>query len=271
MGVEYIKDPIKPDVGPGFFEPVMIIQPLFGGIDADGVDVIQGFYEEFTIHDYDGNILITINDLEREIDFKRYNETDIFAFTVTKELTATGRQKHPGEKIKNIPIPFVFIPCAFDVDMIPLEHMLRIKNPEESRFQSQYTFTDKDNNYQLRYTFFRELENSDVENTIESHRKAFMVFVSHAYNYLTGDKPFTKFGLINRHLESPQNTDYGLYFLIENSESDLSNMYKYTRVTFYYKVNKGVLIQLYLINEYAIEPSFTPERLEILGSFIFRD
>jgi hypothetical protein len=64
MGVEYIKDPIKPDVGPGFFEPVMIIQPLFGGIDADGVDVIQGFYEEFTIHDYDGNILITINDLQ---------------------------------------------------------------------------------------------------------------------------------------------------------------------------------------------------------------
>jgi hypothetical protein len=269
MWQEYIKDPISTDIGPKFLAPVMSIMPLLEDIEVDGAEIIQGFFDEFTIHDTEGDIIITLDDLQRGSDFEKYKETeDLFVFLVTRDIIRTGRKKHLGEKTKDIIVPFeVGVP---DVDIPPRGHMMQIENPITNQLQSQYAFTDKDNNYQIRYTFFKEIKD-DCEKSIEDRRRSFMVFVSQIYDSLTGNGPFTRFGIVNKAIESSRNFDYLLLFWLEDEESkrNFCGSYEYIRIVSYYKVGKGVLVQVYLFNN--IESAFTPERLEALEAFVFHD
>jgi hypothetical protein len=72
-------------------------------ISIDGYDILRIFFDEFIVYDDDGNIILTMDDLQRGVSFRPFDETLKYAnatvvFHVTKEMVESGRRKYTGRK-----------------------------------------------------------------------------------------------------------------------------------------------------------------------------
>jgi hypothetical protein len=71
-------------------------------IFIDGYDIMHIFFDEFIVYDGDGNIILTIDDLQRGVSFRPFDETPETKYTgvlrVTEEMVESGRRKYAGRK-----------------------------------------------------------------------------------------------------------------------------------------------------------------------------
>jgi hypothetical protein len=245
---------------------VLTIQPILTTqkgkliyIAIDGAHLIKSCYETFIMYDADDNIIMTIDDLN-ENSFVEYKYKYGLALTVTQEMVEAGRKKYAGttEDKKNI-----FVPGEIGVEIVPVQDMIRITNPDAGQFTPRYIFTDKDKNYQMQYLVFRQTE-KDVKNI----RLLYIDFVASIASEMfklnfVGFSPFRDSAVKNEY-----NGDYGNAVPIPDPNSDFFDFYpefKYAEVKSYYKLDRGIVIQLFLYNDRNI--FYDPQLMEIVHSF----
>jgi hypothetical protein len=107
---EIIKKHVSPDTN---YTRIIAILPQTGKyaelIFIDGYDIIHAFFDEFVVYDGDGNIVLTMDDLQRGVSFMIYDKYDeapwipmALEYTgvlrITKEMMESGLRKYAGRK-----------------------------------------------------------------------------------------------------------------------------------------------------------------------------
>jgi hypothetical protein len=66
----------------------------------DGYDIMHAFFDEFIVYDGDGNIILTMDDLQRGVSFRPFDETTKYTgvLRVTEEMIKFGLKKYAGRK-----------------------------------------------------------------------------------------------------------------------------------------------------------------------------
>ncbi|MDR1325238.1 MAG: hypothetical protein LBK00_04295 [Treponema sp.] len=71
-------------------------------IFIDGYDIMHTFFDEFIVYDGDSNIILTMDDLQRGVSFRPFDETLEIKYAVvlrvTEEMVESGRRKYAGRK-----------------------------------------------------------------------------------------------------------------------------------------------------------------------------
>jgi len=163
-------------------------------------------------------------------------------------------------EIGNIP----FVPEEFDVDIFQYEHMLLIDNPKSEQLDVYYTFTDKEANYQIRYSFFKQTNKNDPNIRLAYEVMLFPVVFNVAGYEETGSSNFN-----DNDVQAEFNGDFGSTVFIQNPKSDFGEGYKYIILNFYYKLNQGIVVQSILFNDLNFIQ--TRHFLDIYYSFKFHE
>jgi hypothetical protein len=104
INAEIIHKYVSPTID---WDRLITIMPHWGRdfefIFIDGYDMMNAAFDEFIVYDGDGNIILTMDDLERGVSFRLYDETIwIGRYTavlhVTKEMMESGLRKYAGRK-----------------------------------------------------------------------------------------------------------------------------------------------------------------------------
>ena len=163
---------------------------------------------------------------------------------------------------------FLTIPFAHGdpgVQIIQYSHMLLIENPESEILDTNYTFTNKESAYQLRYSFFKQTV-PDYEHT----RAAFAMFCLSIFWNIAGYEAQELVNFNDIDVKKDFNGDYGFFGFIRDPESDFCSGFKYVLVSFFCKENKGIIVKTLLFNN----PSFIrfdDTYFEIYNSFRFTE
>jgi hypothetical protein len=160
----------------------------------------------------------------------------------------------------NIP----FIPEEFEVNILRYSHMIHIENPHSEHIDTYYTFTDKDKNYQIRYTFFKQT-NIDDPNI----RISFSFWIMLNIMNIAGHENIRVSNFNDNDVKNEFNGDFGSAAFIQNPTSDFGTGYNYIMVNFFYKNNLGTVVQSILLND--LEFTQNPIFMDIFHSFRFQD
>ena len=160
-------------------------------------------------------------------------------------------------------LPFT-IGGDFDVDIIQYPHMILIDNPASDSFGTVCTFADSDGNYELRYSLFAQTE----YNAANIHR-SFALFVIPIINSAAGfEVDLNEVELYDEQDVADEfNGDIGVSVFIQDPLSEYSSGYRFMLLSFFCKINQGILMQTILFDD--IEFAGTSEFLEISHSFSF--
>ncbi|QQO10866.1 hypothetical protein [Breznakiella homolactica] len=159
-----------------------------------------------------------------------------------------------------------FLPEEFDVDILQYPHMLLIDNPESEQLDSYYTFTDKNNTYQIRYAFFKQ-QGSESDQQKLKIPYSFLVLP-----IIWNVAGYEEMGISNFNdsdVKAEFNGDFGSTVFIQNPTSDFGKEYRYIMINFYCKVNQGIVVQSLLFND--INFVTTEQFLEVFHSFKFQE
>ena len=157
-----------------------------------------------------------------------------------------------------------FIPEEFDIEIYQYPHMILIENPESQHIDTHYTFTDEEENYQLRYTFFKQT-NHDEPNI----RAFFSFWAMINMMNVAGHENIRISNFNDNDVKNDFNGDFGTTAFIQNPTSDFSDGYDFIMINFYYKNNQGIVVQSLMMNDLSITQS--PVFLEVFNSFSFID
>ena len=159
-------------------------------------------------------------------------------------------------------VPFVYE--EFDVDIHQYPHMLLINNPESEQLGTQYTFTDKESNYQIRYTFFKQTI-KDYKNIKIAYAVCIMPVIFNVAGYDTDQ--ISNFN--DNDVKKEFNGNFGCTVFIMDPKSDFGKGYRFIMINFYYKENQGIVVQSILFNDLNLVQK--PYFMEIFHSFRFHE
>jgi hypothetical protein len=165
-------------------------------------------------------------------------------------------------KAEVVGIPF--IPEEFDVDIFQYPHMILIDNPFSEQLDTYYTFTNKNLDYQIRYTFFKQTE-MDYQNIRMAYGVCILSVIWNVAGYEEGG--ITNFN--DNAVKDEFNGDFGSTVFIQYPKSDFGKGYKYIMLNFYYKINQGIVVQSILFNNLNFIHS--ENFLDIFHSFRFHE
>ncbi|MDR2073200.1 MAG: hypothetical protein LBP60_07190 [Spirochaetaceae bacterium] len=160
----------------------------------------------------------------------------------------------------------LFSPQPFDIDLIQHPHMLSISTQQFPEIKVDYTFSDTKNNYQLRYSLFKQNEGGG-----EDIRMPFSMYTLPIILNISGEEMNN--GNVNRlndnDVKNEVNGDFGTTVYIERPKSEFGKGYRYIMINFYCKKNHGIVVQSILFNNanFVKSENFN----DILHSFKFKD
>ena len=160
----------------------------------------------------------------------------------------------------------LFNALEFDINVYQYPYMLRIKNPLTDLVNTNFTFTDQDYNFELRYALFSqtEMDAADIY-------RSFALFVIPIINGAAGlEVDLNDIQLYDeKDVAEEYNGDIGLSAFIPNPSSRYCSGYAFVLLNFFLKKNQGIVMQTILFDE--IEFAGSEEFDEILHSFEFYD
>jgi hypothetical protein len=159
-----------------------------------------------------------------------------------------------------------FVPEEFDVDIYQYPHMVLIDNPHSEQLDTQYTFTDEESSYQLRYTFFRQTTKDD-SNIKAAYAMCIMPIILNAAGSEESIGQMSNFN--DDDVKNEFNGDFGTSVVLRNPTSDFGEGYSLIMLSFFYKKNQGIVVHSLLFND----PAFVQSEnfLEIYYSFKFHE
>ena len=160
---------------------------------------------------------------------------------------------------------FLFSPEPFDIEIIQHQHMLSIPNKEFSEIDVDYTFTDSKKTYQLRYSLFKQIENTD-----EDIMMPYSMFILPLMLNISGNESSIRSTqrFNDADVKNDFNGDFGTTVYIERPRSEFGGGYRYLILNFYCKKNQGIVVQSILFNNMNIMKN--ENFVEIFNSFKFR-
>ena len=159
-------------------------------------------------------------------------------------------------------LPFV-IGGDVDVEIFQYPHMVLIDTPADS-FGTVCTFADSSGNYELRYGLFAQTD----YNSANIHR-SFALFIIPIINSAAGfEVDLNEVELYDEQDVADEfNGDIGVSAFIPFPPSKFGGGYGYMLLSFFYKINQGIVMQTILFDD--IEFAGTSEFEEIFHSFSF--
>jgi hypothetical protein len=160
----------------------------------------------------------------------------------------------------------LFSPQSFDVDIIQHPHMVLLDNQKYPEMKVDYTFTDEKKTYQLRYSLFKQIENTD-----QDVRMLFSVYILPIMLNISGNEMnngnITRFD--DDDVKNEFNGDFGTAVSIERPQSEFGKGYRYIMMNIYCKKNQGIVAQSILFNNTNILKNRQFD--EVFHSFKFKD
>ena len=159
---------------------------------------------------------------------------------------------------------FPFSPGEFDVDIYQHPYMILIDNPETKDVDTVYTFTNRDNDFELRYAFFAQTE-TEVENI----RRIFALFVVSIINSTAGyEVDLNEVELYDdQDVAEEYNGDIGVSVFIPDPFTEYGGGHAFMLLSFFYKMDQGIVMQTILFDE--IEFAGTEAFMELSHTFKF--
>jgi hypothetical protein len=159
-----------------------------------------------------------------------------------------------------------FVPEEFDVDIYQYPYMIKIDNALSEQIDTYYDFTNSNNDYEIRYSFFREM--FDVGDNIKTAFVTYMItIVNNVAGYQLNTKQISAYQ--DKDVKNEFNGDFGFTVFMIDPKSDFGKGYKYIMINFFYKKGQGMVTQSLLFNDRnIIEKS---EFLEVFHSFRFHE
>jgi len=159
-------------------------------------------------------------------------------------------------------LPFV-IGGDVDVDIFQYPHMVLIDTPSDS-FGTVCTFVDSGGNYELRYGLFAQ-----TEYNVANIGRSFALFIIPIINNAAGfEVDLNEVELYDQQDVADEfNGDIGISAFIPYPPSRFGGGYGYMLLSFFYKINQGIVMQTILFDD--IEFAGTSEFEEISRSFSF--
>ena len=160
----------------------------------------------------------------------------------------------------------VFVPGEIDADISQYPYMILMDKSAYKDTDTVYAFTNQNNDFELRYAFYVQ---TDTE--VENIRRTFALFVIPLINNAAGyEVDLNEIELYDdKDVAKEYNGDIGVSAFIPDPPPEYSGGYAYMLVSFFYKMNQGIVMQTILFND--IEFAGTGAFEEIAGSFKFRE
>jgi len=159
-----------------------------------------------------------------------------------------------------------FAPGEFDVEIYQYPYMLLVHNPEQGDSNTMYTFTNRNNDFELRYAMFTQ-----TEPNAENIRRLFALYIIPIINTAAGyEVDLNEVELYDdKDVAEEYNGDIGVSVFIPDPPPDYGGGYAFMLMRFFYKMDQGIVMQTILFNqiEFAGSGAFD----ELAGSFKFRD
>ena len=162
----------------------------------------------------------------------------------------------------------VFGSDTFKVDILKKKHMVAVpKKDLPSGLKIDQAFTNDKKSYQLRYSFFKQVEKNVDDDTLLSH------FATMAYTYLmNSSEQEINLDEIKYYeeaiLKSEYNADFGMMAFIEYPKPEVSKGYNGILISFFLKKNHGMVVQELLLKDSTLFED--PILMEIMRSFKFK-
>jgi hypothetical protein len=167
----------------------------------------------------------------------------------------------PGIQAQDLPFA---IGGEFDVEIIQYPHMILVDNPESDSFGTACVFFDSGGNYELRYSLFAQTE----YNVVNIQRSFAQYIIPVIYSAAGFEVDLNEVELYDEQDVADEfNGDIGVSVFIQDPPSEYGSGYQFMLLSFYYKINQGILMQAILFDD--IEFAGTSEFLEISHSFSF--
>ena len=159
-----------------------------------------------------------------------------------------------------------FVPEEFRVEIYQYPDMRLIDNPVSHQLDTYYAFTNSQNDYQLRYSFFKQTKKDDP-----NIKLSFSVMILPIIWNVAGRQEFGIIDFNDEEVRMALNGDFGKTILIQNPVSDFSKGYSYILMNFFYKNNQGFIVQSILVNDRSFLTFQNPTFSNIFHSFRFLD
>jgi hypothetical protein len=157
-----------------------------------------------------------------------------------------------------------FIPKEFNVEIYHYPYMELINNFMTDNIETAYTFTDNDNNFELRYAFFTQ-----TEINAENIQRSFALFIIPIIHRAAGfEVDLNEVELYaGQDVFEEYNGDIGVSVFIPYPPSDYGGGYAFMLISFFFKIEQGIVMQTILFDD--IEFAGTDEFAEVSHSFRF--
>lgn len=154
----------------------------------------------------------------------------------------------------------------FDVDIYQYPYMVLVENPAPAEVDTAYTFTDSNNTFELRYSFFTQ-----TGGEAETLRRSFALFVIPLIHAAAGfEVDLNEIELYDSwDVAEEYNGDIGVSVFIPAPPSDYGAGYAFMLLSFFFKMEQGIVMQAVLFDD--IEFAGTDEFAEVSHSFRFHE
>jgi hypothetical protein len=155
----------------------------------------------------------------------------------------------------------------FDVDIMQYEHMIQIKNLNTEDFDTTYAFTDKNKTYQVRYGFFKQIQN---DLSLQQIKMPYMMCVMPVtFNIAGFEEGLSSTNYNDADVKKEFNGDFGTTVYIQNPKSQYGKGFKHIMLNFFCKEKQGIVVQTILFN--SLDFLEKTEFMEIFHSFKFHE
>jgi hypothetical protein len=167
----------------------------------------------------------------------------------------------PGAQAQDLPFA---IGGEFDVEIIQYPHMILVDSPASDSFGTVCTFMDSSGNYELRYSLFAQTE----YNAANIQRSFALFVIPVIYSAAGFEVDLNEVELYDEQDVADEfNGDIGVSVFIQDPISEYGSGYQFMLLSFYCKINQGILMQAILFDD--IDFAGTTEFLEVSHSFSF--
>jgi len=167
----------------------------------------------------------------------------------------------PGAQAQDLPFA---IGGEFDVEIIQYPHMILVDTPASDSFGTVCTFLDSGGNYELRYSLFAQTEH----NAANIHRSFALFVIPIIYSAAGFEVDLNEVELYDEQDVADEfNGDIGVSVFIQDPLSEYSSGYRFMLLSFFCKINQGILMQTILFDD--IDFAGKAEFLEISHSFSY--
>lgn len=235
----------RPPVLTEIHSPLVYVNGVYSSNRVlSGAAIMNIILDTLIIYDAGDSIIMTLDDLD-ENSFHR-STYGRFVMTITEETVRRGREKYADTATNNgIDVRKLFVPGEINVEVTPPEFMIQIENSQTIQPAPNYTFTDKEGNFQLRYTFFKQ-----TEKDVGDIRMLYLEFLYLLYSEIKGQDeryPWI-YSWWESSVQEEHNGDFrhGLWENIIYYNSDFSDGFDMGGILFHYKYNEGIVMQTFL-------------------------